>query len=62
MEWGCMQALIDYNGWKKWRTISAEKQKDEAKQEAAKKAAEKAKAERKSKKENLDGLEIEATA
>ena len=21
-EWGCMQALIDFDGWKKWKNIS----------------------------------------
>lgn len=21
-EWGCMQALIDFDGWKKWKDIS----------------------------------------
>ncbi|KAJ2461959.1 response regulator Mcs4, partial [Coemansia sp. RSA 2322] len=20
MEWGCMQALIDHDGWRKWRS------------------------------------------
>lgn len=34
MEWGCMQALIDYDGWRKWKDINkgldtnAEKDKD----------------------------------
>jgi osomolarity two-component system, response regulator SSK1 len=22
MEWGCMQALIDYDGWRKWKEFS----------------------------------------
>lgn len=22
MEWGCMQALIDFDGWRKWRDFS----------------------------------------
>ena len=22
MEWGCMQALIDYDGWRKWKDIN----------------------------------------
>ena len=22
MEWGCMQALIDYDGWRKWKSYS----------------------------------------
>ncbi|KAI0403556.1 CheY-like protein [Xylaria palmicola] len=34
-EWGCMQALIDFDGWRKWKDFS---QKTEA-EEAAKKAA-----------------------
>lgn len=34
MEWGCMQALIDFDGWRKWKDFS---QKGEA-QDAAKKA------------------------
>lgn len=23
MEWGCMQALIDFDGWRKWKDFSA---------------------------------------
>lgn len=23
MEWGCMQALIDYDGWRKWKSYSS---------------------------------------
>lgn len=30
MEWGCMQALIDFDGWRKWKDIS-----QAAEQEAA---------------------------
>ncbi len=22
MEWGCMQALIDYDGWRRWKSYS----------------------------------------
>jgi osomolarity two-component system response regulator SSK1 len=22
MEWGCMQALIDYEGWREWKSYS----------------------------------------
>lgn len=22
MEWGCMQALIDFDGWRKWKDFS----------------------------------------
>ncbi|KAF2482723.1 hypothetical protein BDY17DRAFT_311146 [Neohortaea acidophila] len=35
-EWGCMQALIDYDGWRKWKDYAAE-------QEAKKSEAEKSK-------------------
>lgn len=24
MEWGCMQALIDFDGWRKWKDFSQE--------------------------------------
>ena len=24
MEWGCMQALIDFDGWKKWKDFSSQ--------------------------------------
>lgn len=23
MEWGCMQALIDFDGWRKWKDFSS---------------------------------------
>lgn len=39
MEWGCMQALIDYDGWRKWKAYG---QKPEGEDAAA--AAKKAKA------------------
>jgi osomolarity two-component system response regulator SSK1 len=35
MEWGCMQALIDYDGWRKWKSYS---QKPEGEEVPAKKA------------------------
>jgi len=31
MEWGCMQALIDYVGWKAWKGISTQKTDDATK-------------------------------
>jgi osomolarity two-component system response regulator SSK1 len=34
MEWGCMQALIDFDGWRKWKDFS-----QSGDDEAAKKAA-----------------------
>ncbi|RFU27645.1 hypothetical protein B7463_g8697, partial [Scytalidium lignicola] len=30
MEWGCMQALIDFDGWRKWKDFSQSAEKDEA--------------------------------
>ncbi|KAL7789088.1 hypothetical protein V8C37DRAFT_387237 [Trichoderma ceciliae] len=30
MEWGCMQALIDFDGWRKWRDYSAKAEAIEA--------------------------------
>lgn len=35
MEWGCMQALIDFDGWRRWKDFS--QQNDET--DAAKKSA-----------------------
>jgi len=40
MEWGCMQALIDFDGWRKWKDFSqsnSEKEKDKKKIEDKKK-------------------------
>lgn len=37
MEWGCMQALIDFDGWRQWKNFSP------AVDEKAKAAAQKAK-------------------
>ena len=28
MEWGCMQALIDFDGWRKWKDFSQTKSAD----------------------------------
>lgn len=25
MEWGCMQALIDFDGWRKWKSYTSQK-------------------------------------
>lgn len=30
MEWGCMQALIDFDGWRKWKDFSQEADDTEA--------------------------------
>jgi osomolarity two-component system response regulator SSK1 len=29
MEWGCMQALIDFDGWRKWKSYSQGPDSDE---------------------------------
>ncbi|RGP67902.1 osomolarity two-component response regulator ssk1 [Fusarium longipes] len=39
MEWGCMQALIDFDGWRKWKEISQEAEENEAAKKAAAAAA-----------------------
>lgn len=28
MEWGCMQALIDFDGWRKWKDFSEAQAKE----------------------------------
>ncbi|KAF4953367.1 hypothetical protein FSARC_12418 [Fusarium sarcochroum] len=43
MEWGCMQALIDFDGWRRWKEISQEAEENEAAKKAAATAAAKAK-------------------
>ena len=30
MEWGCMQALIDFDGWRKWKDFSQTKAAEKA--------------------------------
>lgn len=30
MEWGCMQALIDFDGWRKWKDYSQEGAENES--------------------------------
>ncbi|KAF4968110.1 hypothetical protein FZEAL_10437 [Fusarium zealandicum] len=35
MEWGCMQALIDFDGWRQWKEISQEAEETEAAKKAA---------------------------
>ncbi|KAJ2992898.1 hypothetical protein NUW58_g2016 [Xylaria curta] len=34
-EWGCMQALIDFDGWRKWKDFSQKTEADEAAKKAA---------------------------
>jgi osomolarity two-component system response regulator SSK1 len=29
MEWGCMQALIDFDGWRKWKAYSQKPEGEE---------------------------------
>ncbi|ROT37508.1 hypothetical protein SODALDRAFT_297737 [Sodiomyces alkalinus F11] len=38
MEWGCMQALIDFDGWRKWKDFSQEGDDTEVKKTSAAKA------------------------
>jgi osomolarity two-component system response regulator SSK1 len=35
MEWGCMQALIDFDGWRKWKEAFSQQNEE---REAVKKA------------------------
>jgi osomolarity two-component system response regulator SSK1 len=42
MEWGCMQALIDFDGWRKWKDFSQNNTENETSKKAA--AASKSKA------------------
>lgn len=44
MEWGCMQALIDFSGWRRWKDLALEAEEKEAKAKAAAKAAKSKKA------------------
>jgi osomolarity two-component system response regulator SSK1 len=41
MEWGCMQALIDFDGWRKWKEAYSQQNEE---REAAKKLQAAAKA------------------
>ncbi|KAL0258182.1 Two-component response regulator SSK1p [Diplodia seriata] len=36
-EWGCMQALIDYDGWRKWKTFTSELPPEQNKPKTGKK-------------------------
>ena len=42
-EWGCMQALIDFDGWKKWKAIAAAKDNEDPAEKAKVEKDEKAK-------------------
>ncbi|KAB8437373.1 hypothetical protein FH972_025052 [Carpinus fangiana] len=33
MEWGCMQALIDFEGWRKWKDLSKEQEREQLEKE-----------------------------
>ncbi|PNY25239.1 Oxidative stress response two-component system protein SSK1 [Tolypocladium capitatum] len=48
MEWGCMQALIDFDGWRKWKDFSQQVEETEASKKAQEKAKAKAKKNRSS--------------
>lgn len=39
MEWGCMQALIDFDGWRKWKDFSQKLEEDKKTTAAAALAA-----------------------
>ncbi|KAI0886074.1 uncharacterized protein GGS22DRAFT_187305 [Annulohypoxylon maeteangense] len=39
MEWGCMQALIDFDGWRKWKDFSQKAEENDSKKAAAAKGA-----------------------
>lgn len=43
-EWGCMQALIDFDGWRKWKAYADEKAREDPAKKAAEEKEEKAKA------------------
>ncbi|EXJ79674.1 osomolarity two-component system, response regulator SSK1 [Capronia epimyces CBS 606.96] len=42
-EWGCMQALIDFDGWRKWKQYADEKAQEDPAKKAAEEKEEKAK-------------------
>jgi len=42
-EWGCMQALIDFDGWRKWKDYANEKESEDPAKKAAEEKEEKAK-------------------
>jgi osomolarity two-component system, response regulator SSK1 len=35
MEWGCMQALIDFDGWRKWKDFSQKNVENEPSKKVA---------------------------
>ncbi|KAI2464758.1 CheY-like protein [Annulohypoxylon bovei var. microspora] len=39
MEWGCMQALIDFDGWRKWKDFSQKTEENDSKKAATTKGA-----------------------
>ena len=43
-EWGCMQALIDFDGWRKWKEYAKAKEAEDPAKKAAEEKEEKAKA------------------
>lgn len=50
MEWGCMQALIDFDGWRKWKDFSKlNEDREQAKENEREKEREKEHNQRKKK-------------
>ena len=43
MEWGCMQALIDFDGWRRWKDFCQQAEETEASKKAMERAKAKAK-------------------
>jgi hypothetical protein len=41
-EWGCMQALIDFDGWRKWKGLAAQEEANKASKKGEGKADQKA--------------------
>lgn len=42
MEWGCMQALIDFDGWRTWKDFALAEEEANSKTSAARSKAKKA--------------------
>lgn len=55
MEWGCMQALIDFDGWRKWKDFSQQAADQDKEAKSAKLAAKKKKKNRSSVGSNAGG-------
>jgi len=55
MEWGCMQALIDFDGWRKWKDFSQQTENEKEKTSKTIVASKKKKANRASVGSNPSG-------